>query len=385
MSVVDRIIAQVDAGKPYKQIADAYPWHSIGVAEKQRLFAEATNRNTSVAKPTTLLYTLYVMAENANELWDSARALALILRRPDFRPADKQRGFDELRKKLDQIRSTLSTQDPASVSRYKLYEADYLALKAEALESSSPDKALDCYREARAIWQKYGEGDKTKLADDMIALLENIIRNQQSLLPLELLTSERMKLQEEIATLQADVGSTKQELSSLKQQAQRLKDDTERLKREAQTKLAYIETLRSQEEQGSSRLRGISSQITQSEAALQFLLALPRAATAPLWLEVLKLALAQGNMDPLALQAMERLSIQCPEEGLPVLAEIIARLPDGHGVDPIVFQRVSTDWVVGMSRAMVRVEGDPEGAARELIEAWSGFFGEGKQEVESAG
>jgi hypothetical protein len=40
---------------------------------------------------------------------------------------------------------------------------------------------------------------------------------------------------------------------------------------------------------------------------------------------------------------------------------------------------------VGMSRAMVRVEGDPEGAARELIEAWSGFFGEGKQEVESAG
>jgi hypothetical protein len=386
MSLADKIIEQVDSGVPYQQVAGANPWQAIGPADRHRLFSEAASRSTSGEKPIALLSAIFLMAENAGDTWDSARAIALVLRRPDVPLTRKQRGLGQLRKTLDQLRSTLAPQDAASAKRYKLYEADYYALKADVTqEEGSLDQALAAYREAHAIWEKYGVEDKAKWSDEQMALLEHMAQSQQSLLPLAMLTGERARLQEENAKLQTEIHSTTQELSSLTQRAQRLEEDKKRVESETQAKLVHLEGLRSDEKKQDSRLRDLRSEITQSEAALQFLLALPRAATAPLWLEVLKLALAQGKMDALALQAMERLSIQCPEEGLPVLAEIIARLPDGQRIDPAVFQRVSADWVLGTSRAIARAEADTEGAARELIEAWSGFFAERQVETESAG
>jgi hypothetical protein len=386
MSLADKIIDQVDSGVPYKQVASAHSWQAIGPEDRHRLFSEAESRSTSDEKSIALLSAILRMAENAGDTWCSARAIALILRRPDVPLASKHRGLEQLRKTLDQIRSTLAPQDGASTRRYTLHLADYYALNAEVTqEEGSLEQVLDAYRAARAIWEKNGVKDKVSWADEQIALLDDMRQSQQSLLPLELLTGERTNLQKEIAKLQADVRAITQELSSLDQQAHQLRDDAKRLDKEVQAKLAQTERLRSQEEEGTSRLRSLSSKIKESEAALQFVIAMPRAATAPLWLEVLRLALAQGKIDALALQAMERLSIQCSEEGLPVLAEIVARLPDGQRVDPAVFLRVSTDWVVGTSQAMAIAEKDPEGAARALVEAWSMFLGERREEAESAG
>ena len=230
MSLADKIIGEVDAGAPYKRVADAYSWQAIGSAEKQRLFAEAASRSTNSEKRIALLYAVFRMAENAGDAWDSARAMALILRCPDVALTIKQRGLEHLRKTLNQVRSTLTGQGQASARRYKLYEADYYALKAEVTqEEGSLDRALVAYREAHAIWEKYGVKDKAEWSNEQIALLEDIAQSQQSLLPLEMLTSERTKLQEDIAKLQAEIHSTTEELSTLTERAQRLKDDTELL------------------------------------------------------------------------------------------------------------------------------------------------------------
>lgn len=100
---------------------------------------------------------------------------------------------------------------------------------------------------------------------------------------------------------------------------------------------------------------------------------LPQAATAPLWVEVVRLVLEQGEIDDLTQQALERLMIPFPQEAVPLWAEIAARSPSLSAVDVERFQAAQTHWTA-IARARRLRKSDVRAAAQALVKAWDGFF-----------
>jgi hypothetical protein len=97
-----------------------------------------------------------------------------------------------------------------------------------------------------------------------------------------------------------------------------------------------------------------NNSISALEAGLQFLVILPQVAMAPVWIEVVRLALDKGQIDSLTIQALERLALSCPKEALPLLAEIGARCPDPFKVDTSQIQSAIANWfgLIAESRSL---------------------------------
>jgi regulator of sirC expression with transglutaminase-like and TPR domain len=88
-----------------------------------------------------------------------------------------------------------------------------------------------------------------------------------------------------------------------------------------------------------------------------------------------RLALEQGEIDSLVRQAVERLSLQFPEEALPLLAEIAARTPGSFSIDQEVYQACTGHWMGKIAEARrLKEEGKIRAAAKTLVDAWDAYF-----------
>ena len=202
----------------------------------------------------------------------------------------------------------------------------------------------------------------------MVEKLKSCKEQANKLLPIETLLSQRSQLEGDLVQIQ-------EQFTLLKSQIQ-----------QAQTSLSQTESKRIKEEESFQEkhieLVGLKSDIEQfrkkypyTRATLEFMLALPQAATAPLWVEVLRLALQQGEMDELSKQALERLAIPHPDDAIPLLAEIAARAPEPFKIELKQAQKVITQWFLLIARARLEIQAEkPLKAAETMVRAWETFF-----------
>lgn len=116
----------------------------------------------------------------------------------------------------------------------------------------------------------------------------------------------------------------------------------------------------------------------EEEAALKFMLNLPRFAMAPLWVEVVRLALRhQGEIDALTIHAMQRLSFTLPDLAAPLLGQILVRLQekDRHVFDREPRSQNATanptfQAFLQISQAAESADMDLHEKAQKLVNAW---------------
>jgi len=202
-----------------------------------------------------------------------------------------------------------------------------------------------------------------------------MVQRSEILLPLELLRSERETLNTQIQDLHSQVEAARRALAVAEKSEREASARVDRLGKQLNSIQKKLNRLESNLTERRSELADLKTQMREHEPALHFLMALPRAATAPLWAEVVRIALDQGEIDDLAYQALERLAFVCPTEALPLLAEIAARAPKPFRIPAEAFQQAAATWFAGIAEGRVLIEQDEVvAAAQRLVDAWSAFF-----------
>lgn len=377
MSIADQIIERLDSGEKPKAIAGQYTWNSIPPTDRQKLGAEAERRSITTDRSDALLQALYFLTRKADE-WESLRALALIIRRPDLEFERKKDGLEHIRQALEKARNKLTQHDTAAIRRYNLQRADYYALSADVLQEGNSGATLaqviKLYQDAQGIWQNYGEAERAEWAEGQIQTLQNMIKRGEHLLPIELLRSERSALNSQIQELHSQAEAAQVALTTTEESNREASARVAQLKKQIEGVQEELSALQSKLAERRREITHLETQVREYEPALYFLMELPHAATAPLWVEVVRIALEQGDIDDLTPQALERLIVPYPDEALPLLAEIAARAPEPFAIPAGTFQNTAATWFAGIAEARALMEENMEAAARRLVDAWDAFF-----------
>jgi len=375
MGLSAKIIEQLDKGERLDTIKNKYPWSSLSATDRADLFVEA-ERRLADPKGQNLAIALCMMSRE-KDLWDTLRAHSLIVRRQEMEPARKQRVLEDMRRYLEQIRNSLSTTpgDASNIRRYQQFEADYYVLKALVLtELSNLDEAISAYQSALANYQKLDLRESASQCRNRIAELEETRRQGKSLVSMEELESQRVQLQAKLNGLEESFKVQQQELATAQANVHQQMETSQKLAQEVDKWHRAVQAGETRARELDQELQGKQAQLREQDVALQFLVALPRMAMAPLWVEVIRLALDQGEMDVWTRLALERLALHLPKDALPLLAEASARWPQPIDIDPTRFQESAAHWLALIAQARACQNSDPLAAARILVEAWDGFF-----------
>lgn len=375
MNLGTKILTELDHGTQATKLKKDYPWPALSIRDRERLFAEAEKRLQDPSGR-DLLIALYVMSRGS-DLWDTLRVLGLVLRHPHIDLDKKHNVLSEMRGHLDKLRNSLSGSpgEARTVRRYQEYEARFHVLSAQVqIESNQMDEALAAYQAALAIGQKAGLQDVVTLVQGQMTQLEEIRYRDTPLVPLEGLESKRLSLQSELKRLETMRQEQETATRDLQAKAQQHKLEKDKLVQEVDRWRRVVEAGEARAREVEQRNQDLESRMRAQDAGLKFLAALPRVAMAPLWVEVLRLALRQGEMDDLSSQALERLSISCSQDALPILAEVAARWPAPYQVDPDKFRGTTAHWMALIAKARELKQRDMMAAAQAMVEAWDTFF-----------
>jgi len=364
MNVSQEIVEQVDQGVSARKIGSKYAWDDLSPVAQAELLEEAERRDKTSEDPLPLLRTLYVLTDRQDP-WAAMRVLFASYSTVEGKREDI---LDSMRKKLRKIRDSLRHEE---ASKYLRYEAEYYVLKAHTeIDAGNLDGAIGFYREALKSYEKaLDEGDAS--SSDRIALVEGDIRRlraiqsrNQQLIPEGELESRNLQLQQEIIRRAKELEAIRNDIENEVARRDRMRKRCNELKQEVE---GYEEQER--------KLNLLTQQVRQHEAGLQFLMALPQAAMAPLWVEVVRIALEQGEIDPLVHQAVDRLAPQFPEEALPLLAEIVARSPGSLSIAQDRYLAYTRHWMGKIAEARrLKEEKGTRAAAEILVEAWDAYF-----------
>jgi hypothetical protein len=405
MSYCQDILCQLDKGVPPQQIASRLSWSVLSVEDRACLLNEAERRCEDKTSP-EILRALYLMCRDSDP-WNALRVLGLIVGRSALlvTPKQKQAALGDMQRYLNRIRESLSATSVNDIHRYKHYEADYYVLRAKiSLESQELVEAKRLYQEAMGIYQEYGIIERVNWAQQQIARIQEMENRQQQLLPLLALESEHIRRQTELSSLVTKVNEQQQVLGMVQAeidqarenrtkllaaiqadivQAQADKDEAlieyDRLAKQIADQQMQLRALEVKIEEAKQRRQKLDDQIHQHQVVLDFFSTLPRVAMAPLWVEVTRMALAQGEMDDLTQQALVRLSIAFPVEVIPLLAEIATR--SGESEQANVLPMIESYWMTLLVQARNSHGQNPMTAAQKLVEAWDGFFRVARQDV----
>jgi len=370
-------ISLVEQGESLQSIARACPWGSLSAEDREQLLQEAKKRAHASPSSTKLMVTL-VQLTHQKEPWDFLRALGLYVSCEGVTINQKQQALVQMDQTLEKLSTSLDGRD-SDVKRFKHYRADYHALRARIhLEDNEVHNARQQYSRALEIYQEYGFRRKAAAIRKHLDDLQAIASQRQQLLPLDDLTARRVTLQGECNQLWDQIEQQRPILGDLHQAVAQAETAKAELDQELTEKQRQLEDMKQEISAKKVERLAVNEEVQRSEAGLYFLLSLPRAATAPLWVEVVRLALQQGEIDDLARQALERLAIECPQEALPLLAEVAARAPHPLRVPDALLAARMDHWMVSMARARKLVKSEPLQAAEELVGAWESFFAAGE-------
>ena len=338
-----QILDLIDQGVTPKLVAEKVPWLDLSAEQRENLFGEAEKRIKGTSANSILAAMYYLTREQP---WDLLRVVSLVVRSKSSPYERKIFTLGEMRKKLDQLRDSFSNTSPQNanmLTRYKNSEADYYALNGMVLfDAKKPDEAVQHMSAAVSKYEALGAFEKAEILKNKIAKITEVREKNSTLVPVQALEDERSTLQEEISRLIGEQKKLKQEIERLQSQ---VKTAAMRLNK-LETELKDITVRRDQVAVEERRLaescttlqlqvQELERQLASAETGLRFLLALPRLTMSPLWVEVVRMAIAQGNYDDLTMQALERLTVSFPDEAAPLLAEMAARAEDHQVAESI--------------------------------------------------
>lgn len=366
------IIEQLKQGRTCENLKTKVSWKSLSADERTMLLKQ-TGAWQEVSAGLELLRLLYATAPTT-EYSFRLKTLSRVILRQDAQ-VDKSKLLKSIKSLLDSWRDALKgSSDTAQVRLYRIAEGDYAWLCGYVYEENQEyDNAGERYQAALTAYQELDHQNGTQLAaykldglksrePDAGAIPLEVLLDRRTVLEAEIgrLTDEVSGLQRQLDVKQTELDVQHRRVQELEQRASQLSDELDR----------HQEDLRRM----SREMRNKEKQTSALESALHFLMVLPQVAMAPLWLEVVRLALDKGEIDAFTVQALERLAVSCADEALPLIAEIAARCPEPFTVDTGQFVSSLSRWFALIAEARTLQPSDEMAAAQKMVEAWDTFL-----------
>jgi hypothetical protein len=374
------IISRLDGGEKWQQLAGFIDWGAIPVVEREKLFAEAEKRSTQANVSDNLIRALGQLSARAKDSSSTIRSCTLLMRRPDLELEDRKRVLDLVRRQLQTLSGTIQRDDELGLRQYRLHVADFLALQTD-VDLQTPGEgalqaAIDKYSEAQTIWDRYEQPTRAEWAGDQVRMLKSMQEHKETLVPMDQLRSESAELMAKSEAVRERLRAESAKLEETTHRSEELSAENANLMTQARKMRSELDRVQAEVHRSNGDVQDLASRIRSHEAALHFLMVLPRAASGPLWAEVVRVALDQGEIDSFTQQALERLVISCPEEALPVLAEVAARAPEPFRWTEREFRDAATGWMIAAAEAnALKQKGDFAAAAQRLLDMWAAFPG----------
>ncbi len=284
--------------------------------------------------------------------------------------------LEKKRKFLEYYRYFLDKESAnPSVDNIKGYWIDYKVLSA-MLESQigNLEKAINLGKEAIQGYEEIGELNRSQKVKEIVDEWELQRQGDRFIIPIDNLVTERMILKQEIEQYQRDLESLRtrfqvtkfdieNEVKELEHQRQILNDEISQLR--IQVNQLHTQSLTLREE--------ISSQqktLERNKPYLEALEVLPHLIESPLWVEIARLALIQGEVDELVWRAFGRLLSINQKLGQTELRELVLRgVKSGFELDFSVL-KTYLPFVEEINRISEIVSSNPEIAAELICKAW---------------
>lgn len=363
-SVVDKIIEELLIGLSVEQISTRYPWLSLSETDRRFLIQQVRGGNE---RSKLVLRLLAHMVQDLPEPFrlDQIEVLFLGYIYLNWNETQKQLALSRIEQALDEFRSFVE-QEPRFLLSYQEYTARFHFLRGKFhLQRREYDKTISEWSQASYWYRQANFLDKASRLEYLVEALssppnygppfsEGVIddwlwgflsdENQR-------LLNHVMEQKAKLEQLEAEVESKQQELNILNQKVQYFQD----------------------------RLEILSRQIQEDSIYLEFLKTLRQSSPAPLWLEIVRLALQQGELDDLAAKAIKRL-LQFPEQwDADLLDQVIARAGEYWGEDWIDLN----SWANKLHEIGELDPSDSLAIAKMVVEAWEALLklpGYGKSE-----
>jgi vacuolar-type H+-ATPase subunit I/STV1 len=383
MNRSDEIIQRLDSGSATdKELARQYPWASLSDQDRYSLLKQCRVRAHNGEGSIDLLRYVYLVTKDHDDA-NAFKVLYWIYQRPETDQKTKHGVNKAMEGLLERLR--VGIKDRKGAAEYKKCEGAYKQLRAETYERTGDlQKAVALYQEALSDYQDIGytQGirDVQKILDD----LESI----EVLVPNDQVDKTIRKRQKELAQLTAEVRELDARRAAAVQEIEKQQEQIEAVQHQHKETLALLNQHRDQipalEQQvvaSQHQVKVLQEEIARLQVSADFLLVLQQTATAPLWVEVLRLALAQGEIDDLALQAMERLAVDVSPEVSSVLVEAAARLPDPFALPPDVVEAGEKRWLALIAESKRIRDQDLVRATELMVDAWETLFSISEEEV----
>ena len=363
MAVSEKVLHLIKDIEQGKKIDTAlWHWDEFSVEDRQHLFNLAEKPWLDAKKDIDFLQAFYRIA--LKDIPSKIKILQLVYLRTGTTAEIKKNVLETVKRDLENLRTKVKNAD-----LFNLYSGEYLLLLVRDKEESGDiDRMLVTYQEAITYFNKAGAMERTVSVEREVENLKSQQKQRATLLPVALLLSQRSQLESDLAQLQQQVRSVHSETQQVQENLSALEETQNTLKVDIQNGKTELEKVKAE-------IDTLQTKYPSARTTLEFLLALPQAAASPLWVEVIRLAVNQGQMDELSLQALQRLAIPHPQDAIPLLAEIAARMPEPLQIEKELARTALSQWFVLIAQARQEMQANNQlQAAQTMLQAWDIFF-----------
>jgi hypothetical protein len=362
MAVSQNVIQFVNHIEQGRKEANTFRWSDLTAEEKEYLFDQAGNRWADDKKGVELLQSVYRILDT--DIPNKVKVLQLVYVRRDTSPDLKKKLLNNIKKELENLR--VNAKD---ARQFNLYSGDYHLLLARSKdETGNLERTLAEYQAAINYYEKAGANERNTQVKREVEKLKARKDQKNNPLPIDLLISQRSQVEAELSKAEKKFTQVKIETQKSLQYLGELEQKQKDRQGACEEKQAQLKNL-------NTEIETLQEKYPSVGAILEFMLALPQAATAPLWVEVVRLALQQGEMDDFSRKALERLAIPYPQEAIPLLAEIAARAPEPFKIEKHRAQTGMTQWLLLIAQARQEMQAKKQlKAAETMVKAWEIFF-----------
>lgn len=354
--LAEDILTQVKEGCPYQWISAKMPWLSLPLEDRIYLLERARSDEPISDK---LIRLLAHMVQNlpSQYRWDQIHVLFLSISRLNWDERKKEIAFQKIEYLLEDLEKNESggavSEEHKLEVRATFYKLrGWFNIERNQCQAAFEDfdKAIECYRLSE-------DSEQIKLLTSQINGIKKLISVSISpVVNIDLHLAE-LKLNSELEHLLSLLSQKKAEYETISQKIEE--------KARENINLSQIIQKRAME------LNDLTRQVQYYSVYLNFLMKLRETSLSPIWLEVLRLALKQGQIDRLAIHAIERLLPEIANIDSKLFQEVVSRLPEMNGVEiPEGFPADAQVWLEKINQVKEMKSQNTTQAAMKIVEAW---------------
>lgn len=350
VSIVDTILSDLKNGYPLEKISLQSPWCLLSEQDRKQLIEKANGHNHQARQ---LLRLLAVMVENVpvEFRWDQIDVLMAGFQYLGWDDLQKQVALSKIELALSDL-GLLAEQQTSLKPAFNRYRAHFHQLRGKYFfEKAEYLRASEEFARAAESFRQAGHSSEAQKMQYITAALRGWLQGQHQ--PLQ----ARIRDEFIFDYLRDEERQLLGQLTTRRQELQQVEDDL-------RSKTADLQSLEQRIEQQRNTINLLQQEIQAAELYRDFLLELRDHAMAPLWLQIVRKALSQQNINDVAEAAMQQLKAYTQDANLQLLYHILIR---AAGYDPQVAGQIM------QAIAQIREGGTAEkmpAAAEVLLTGW---------------